>query len=262
MSGYWDAVARTALGLAGTAVPRPRSIFESDHRRLAAGDAGLLDDTGVTPSVPADMPGAPARDASPVVAAPPNVDPLTSPVGPEIQTDERLEAYSPAASPRGASDARSTEASPTRRDAGAREVRTERVVERVEVQRFETIHTIAEPAPRANQREEPAVPPAAAVAMPATLAADDRREKASTTSGEDTASPTPLVAVAEPSRVISEPAVPVAAHEASPLVIEIDHIDIRIESATPVAPALPRRREREAVPSLDDYLQRRSEGRR
>jgi hypothetical protein len=40
-----------ALGLAGTAVPRPRSIFESDNHRVAGHDADLLDDAGGAPGV-------------------------------------------------------------------------------------------------------------------------------------------------------------------------------------------------------------------
>ena len=129
-------------------------------------------------------------------------------------------------------------------------------------QRIETIHTIAEPAPRESQRAEPAALPAPVVAMPTAPAADDRRDTAEGTVRDDVASPMPLVAVAEPSHAIAELPAPEAAHEVQPLVIEIDRIDIRIESETPVVPVIPRRRERETVPSLDDYLQRRSEGRR
>jgi hypothetical protein len=263
MSSYWDAVARAALGLAGTAEPRPRSIFESDNRRLAFDDADRLDDASMTSGVSTDISGALTRAAMPVMETPPNGDGLTSAFAPEIQPDERLEVPPSAASQHRTSEATPPDALPPPRDPDVREVRTERVLERVEVTRFETIHTIAEPALRAIRREESATPPAPAVALPTHVVADDRREEASASLHENAASPTPIVVVAEPSRAISEPpALAAAAHEAPPLVIEIDHIDIRIESATPVAPAAPRRREREAAPSLDDYLQRRSEGRR
>jgi hypothetical protein len=262
MSSYWDAVTRTALGLAGTAVPRPRSIFESDNHRLAGDDAARPDDGGDASGGPAGMPAAPARDARPVMAAPPNVDVLTAPVAPAIQNDERPEAEPSDASPRRASDAGSIEVSPAMPDANAHVVRIERVVERVEVQRLETIHTIAEPAQHESPGEEPAAPRAPVLALPVTVGADDRRETAGATADEDAASPAPIVVVAEPNRAITEPPAPAAAREVQPLVIEIDHIDIRIESETPVATAVPRRRERETVPSLDDYLQARSKGRR
>jgi hypothetical protein len=104
--------------------------------------------------------------------------------------------------------------------------------------------------PRAEDAARPVAPePAPQPQIPAELATAGASEQPSIAPAEPLAGAPPLVR--------QQPA-----PESPPLVIEIGRIDIRIASETLAPPAVVPRRDTGAVPSLEDYLARRSEARR
>jgi hypothetical protein len=128
-------------------------------------------------------------------------------------------------------------------------------IARLEVHRIETTRTVIE-------HVEPREP------VSVEIAASEPLEQETSAPHETRAEPAAAAAIEPPSIVVAEP---IAAapehhqpqHEPPPLVIEIGRIDIRIasETAAPPAPA-PLRREDGTMPSLGEYLARRSEAKR
>jgi hypothetical protein len=259
MSGYWDAVVRTALGLTGTAAPRPRSLFEPDDARLAIGEGDLTEDPGVA-SASAETPAAVPRGDIPAAPPIPPFDRDVLPPHPNTAQDEERQSASPSLPLDDTRDDRPAESFPVTRVVEERVTHTERIVERVEVQRIDTHHTIVEVSPD-TRSDEPRVPFAGVVAEAAIAArADVSHERTPGPRADREAAPA-VVLAAEAGSPPEMHARQAPAPEPPVFVIEIDHIDIRIESGAPAAPAVPRRREPEAIPSLADYLQRRSEAR-
>jgi hypothetical protein len=263
MSGYWDAVARAALDLPAAATPRPRSRFEPDAAEPAV-EALELEEEGTDATTMA--PGHRAEAAAgPASAAPVEVhhqtsdrtaetvraEPVPIPARPgPLPTPDREAGTKPSTGPAAAVSTPGTPP-PTLREV--------HYVDRVEVHRVERTQTVVEPgarpAPEAREPVEggPEQPVAASPwEAPQPIEAPVASEAAS-----------PIVAVAEP--VAPPPASldRAGVQEPAPLVIEIDRIDIRIEPGTiaPVAAAAMPRRPEASVPSLSDYLARRSEAR-
>lgn len=266
MSGYWDAVARAALALPAAATPRPRSRFEPDAAEPAVEALELeeegTDATGAAPGHLAE--GA----AGPAAAAPREVhQPTSDHIAETVRAEPAPAPARPSPLPAQDQEARATLTTgpaaavpaPGTPPPALREVHHVHHVDHVEVHRVERTQTVLEPAARpAPEAREPVEggpeQPVAASAWeaPRPIEAPVAPEAAS-----------PIVAVAEP--VAPPPASldRAGAQEPAPLVIEIDRIDIRIEPETivPVAAAAMPRLPEAAVPSLNDYLARRSEAR-
>ena len=255
MSDYWDAVGHAALGRSGTATPRPRSIFEPDVTTAP------IDDIEATAEVLATEPSPPATVAS--VATPrvarPDIPPDTrildaeparvrdaeaeaTPVErsrDESRRDEPAEP-TPSASPRLSTDARTTAT----------------VVERVEVNRTESTKVVLQA--QAPSSTPPTDEPPRTAAGP--IALRELGEPAATGNEieerheADVAAP--IAVAAEPRIVVTEPVGAAPEGTEPALVIEIDRIEIRIESEHVAPVVAPRRRAAQAAPSLSDYLAR------
>jgi hypothetical protein len=127
----------------------------------------------------------------------------------------------------------------------------------VEVHRVETTHRLVESLEISRTAEHLVEVPVPA--PPLLPAAESRRLEAprpAESAGAVPAAPdVPISVVAEPrvAAAVVQPAAP-----APPLVIEIDRIDIRIESPVAAPPPPTRRRDTAAAPALGEYLERRS----
>jgi hypothetical protein len=261
VSGFWDAVGRAALGLPGTAVPRPRSMFESDAGDRPAADLDATDSEAEVES---------KSQASADAIQPPSRSPATDVVMRAVDRQAAPEAGEPfddqpplerLAEDRLREDRRFVDASQTVEPGSARrpveEPAGSRTIERVEVHRFETTHIQIDSVatPHGDEQSSSSRLDAAARAVasePPSVAASEPVVPARVSS--DSPAP-PIHVVAEP-RVIA--AATTSDEPEPPLVIEIDRIDIRIESQTPVPASVSRRREAAPAPSLDQYLQARS----
>lgn len=259
MSGFWEAIGRAALGRPGAATPRPRSIYEPEVSRARADEIEATDDdaNGAAGAPGAERTAAPAR--APSRAKPPSrAEPASDLADRPVPASEEEEAEVPAAGePSPAESRAAAQASPLppraeRRSEGEPAVTS--VVERVEVHRLESTEilarTIASTRPEESRSLTLAAPPAPP-AVGASPEPDDEVEAAPRDRDESALAVVakPPVAVAEPASSRPEPVEP-------PLVIEIDHIDIRIEPerVAPVTPA--RRRDTGTAPPLSDYLER------
>ena len=268
MSDYWDAIARAALDIPSDATPRPRSTFEPESITAGAFESGLIEldedvvptsRTKVSPRAPlpdgalyaatADAPVAGVDDRRETTVT--RDDPQTSPPAATRPTDqpgsgleipdEALPSVFAAAQP-----------SPT-------------VIERIE--RTETQHLVttvepppALPAPDGMFATQPGAAAERTVetvhegsgfpdSWPANKAAIDTTEerRPSVTAAKPVDEPVP------PERVLG-PA------QSQPLIIEIERVDIHIENDRAVAavPAPLPRADTPEVPSLSEYLARRS----
>jgi hypothetical protein len=268
MNRYWDALARAALDLPADAGPRPRSRFEPDVLSVAMDEPALVevaarvdsytpapapvaDEAGARPievdAVPAEVRTGPDRTVETVTA---------SDVALHFLGDSRVDAPQPLDS----SDAPLAGQQAVVTD--ARPALIERT-ERVDLQRHETtvvheIHAIPEPGL------------ATSVAQ-----LIDRDESKNLVEARERAEPAPIAAAAahpfsdDATTAIAFPTTadltaPIERREApvqlAPLVIEIERIDIRLVPEQPPAPLIPasRRADSPDVPSLNDYLARRS----
>jgi ribonuclease E len=255
MSDYWDAVSRAALGLPGSAKPRPRSIYETDEQ-LAA-QAGFEAVEQEVDAVPVGATPAPAADATPLsqpAAAQPARAPRETPA-PDPQPAQIVSATHERLETRIEVPVSSIDSSASLDD------RAERVspppaqaVARLDVHRIETTRTIVE-------QVEACEPGGVEVAASEPLAQETAAPR------ETRAGPAAAAAIEPPSVIVAEPIAPAPerqqpGHEPPPppLVIEIGRIDIRIASEAAALPApAPVRRDSGAVPSLSEYLVRRSE---
>jgi hypothetical protein len=259
MSGYWDAVSRAALGLLGSAKPRPRSIYELDEPLAApAGFEAVEQEVDAAPVGATLAPAAhPALLSQPVTGQPTHAPRETQTPDPQpaqivSATHERLETrIEVPVSP--------TDSSESDDDHGERvSPPPPQTIARLDVHRIETTRTIIEHVEaRQSRRVEAAAsePLAQETAVPRETRAEPAAAAAIQPLSVIAAEPiSPAPERQEPGR---EPAPP------PPLVIEIGRIDIRIASETTAPPAAaPVRRDSGAVPSLSDYLVRRSEAKR
>jgi hypothetical protein len=260
VSGFWDAIGRAALGLPGTAEPRPRSIYEPDAVSSPGEETEPLDleaDGGWT-APPIDPPAGPP----PPPPAPADARRSEERTMPDLLAEEAVDGEEEL-SDRSSVEARSIH--PPEADIESAEkppelpgIQMAPAVERIEVTRVETARVVTQST--LLTRESHPSPPAENAALPPGLvdAETEEREQASEERYEDL----PLAVVAEPQVAEPEPLPLPALAQEPPLVIEIDRIDIRIEPEQVVLPAPKPRREAPAVPSLADYLARRSEASR
>jgi hypothetical protein len=132
-----------------------------------------------------------------------------------------------------------------------------RTVERLELRRVETSDLVTVAVPTSKPEERPSSTPRASVPLPVPAATEPEDDFQSP---DQDAVDVPVALAAEPRVVVSEPThLPAPAQEPA-LVIEIDRIDIRIEPERAAPPAPPRRRpDPGTMPSLSEYLARRSE---
>jgi len=258
MNGYWDAVLGAALGIPGTARPGqgPRPLAE-------AGDHGLpveTEDFGDAPLPRASLPPAP-RPAPPaaVVVAEAAVEPAVPAPAPtvpaaapprEAQPERGRPAADPPAVPGIAPIApqvpQAADHPPARLREAPKPIESEPV--RAEPARDALLKVIEPPSAVAPP---PALPPAL----------EDRPPKP--------AAPSPAPPPAEPATVPAEPLATFAPsiekedeQAALPmLTIEIGRIDVRVESPATPPPRIAAKSKplSDSVPSLADYLARRSE---
>lgn len=257
MSGYWDAVERAALGLAGSAEPRPLSLFEFDPALPEQPDPEVVEqnpDARRPPSAPAAHP-APAVEpsASDTAEADAAADrPIPAMPRDEMRTVADARIAAPPAQPQ-----------PVVSDDGDRRAPPMPPVEqatRVEVHHIETSQVIVE----ARERQSPAIgpdDPLPEMALPATPPDQSPGPAAIETALSQMAIERPPVVPAEPVAAAPEPAQRAAAPELAPLVIEIGRIDIRIATEAP-APIPMRPRASSTALSLNDYLDLRSKAER
>lgn len=256
MSGYWDALGRAALGLPGAAMPRPRTLFELDHRPVntlaameeeAAPDPPAISNSGATSHVATEEARHSvvheSRDRTEEEAPP------YAKAWPGEELDDKVFTFAPPHEPREAA------AYPLAPASSAIHV------ERVETLRVERLERIdAAPAPAIT----PPVSSLSAIATPPPRA--EPSEPAVAAAGEK---PVATHNVTRPIEVTAQvradtPAPPAAAAAAAPppLVIEIERIEIRLDHDRAAPIDAPRRAAVSAVPSLDDYLARRGQGSR
>jgi len=268
MNRYWDALARAALDLPADAGPRPRSRFEPDVSSVAMDEPALVE---VAARIDSYTP-APAPDADEAGPRPIDVDAVPAEV--RTRPDRTVETVTASDVARDfLRDARVDAQQPLdRSDAplpGQQAVFTnerpaliERT-ERVELQRHET--TVV--------HERHAIPEPGSATSVAQLM--DRDESRTLVEAREHAEPAPIAAAAAhpfPDDATTAIAVPTTADlsapierreapvQVAPLVIEIERIDIRLVPEQPPAPLMPatRRADSPDVPSLNDYLARRS----
>ena len=266
MSSYWDALARAALDLPATAGPRPRSRFEPDRSEVDVADAELADEPfgGLAPA-PSGPPQAPIQPSAalPVEVPGPPIDRTFGVQHAEQRpipgTPQPAEVAALVVSAQPVVTATTTPAPEVPPPLPA----TAQPIQRVEVHHTEAEASVAAavPAPGAAGTDVPAEP---------TGPRDDRPPappRAETQSpDEETAPanpPVPIVTVAEPLVQAPAPVEHSPSGEPPPLVIEIERVDIKIEHEAAPATSVPPRRpiDSGAVPSLSDYLARRTEGR-
>jgi len=255
MSDYWDAVARVARGLPGSAEPRPRSMFEIEGPFQAT--------TNVDDAVEHEV------DAATLLPPPPPVQAQPAPTPATLETIAASAATRaeitgspalPAPRPHGSTDERpapQVRASEPDRPANSHERAAPITPEpmepatRVEVHHIDTTRTrkvVEIRPPSAEPNDAASTTPAAVPASPV-----HQVRPLEPTPGV-VEPPTIVVAEPVPSMPLSDrPAMP---PEQPPLVIEIGRIDIRIESETAPPPAAPKRREAAPAHSLEDFLTR------
>ena len=260
MSGFWDAVERAALGLPGGAEPRSRSMFEDDDPTLALEEVESPPDDSLRQEpaaaqtlVPHLVPVAPGIDRS-AASSELRVDRVAESVGaPELAraaTIEHLLVRAQDAPPERASielPARKEEPSPP-------------LLRRaLELSDPESPHRDAEPLQRAERphpqdRVDEATPPAPI--EPRTAVSQTRASDVQLAEAEPVLPRGPVI---EPFAFAMPPPELHADAPQPPLVIEIDRIEIRVESDRPPERSSTRRSERPAPPSLDLYLAGRPE---
>ena len=259
MGGYWDALSRAALGEPGSAAPRPRSLFETDDPFT---ESPVLESFDDEVNSPLPGPAQTSQAAVPGDAAPGSAAPAETAA--DVDEDDAADQETagtgasdlPAAVLAQAAPSAVAEPPPVAPAVASR-------VERIEVHRHETVQRVDPPtAPSVAAREVPmqAVNEAgqAFSATPPASPAPARDVETVSAAPEDE----PLAVVAQPLATEPQPERHSAVVEPRPLVIEIDRIEIRIEHEPGAPAATPRPRVSAVVPSLDEYLARRSQGTR
>jgi hypothetical protein len=258
MNGYWDAVVGAALGLPGTARPDqgPRPLADSEDQGLPVEIEDFRDaPLPRAPLSPATRPAPPSAAAATeapaerAVPAPAPTRPAAAPTR-EAEPESRRPAAEPPAVPGITPIVPRAPQAPD--DAPAR------LREAPQPVASEPAH--AEPARHAPLK---AIESPSAVAAPPALppAFEDRRA--------ETAAPPPAPPAAEPATVTAEPLATLAPpiekedEQAAPptLSIEIGRIDVRVGAPPAPPPPIAAKSKPlpDSVPSLADYLARRSE---
>jgi hypothetical protein len=260
MSSYWDAVSRAALGLPGLAEPRPRSMFEPDEIHATRDDFEAIEqEVDATPIRPASTPARRPPPSPESIAGHPGQAKATAqspglppPSQPGDAAHERLDTRAEVRAPQ-------TDSSATHDDRvkPSAPLPPSEAVAQIEVHRIETMRTTIEPV---ETREPPAGAEVAAWKPVAQERAPHR---------DTPAEPAEAAVIEPPSVIVAEPLAPSPAPapqqltpDPPPLVIEIGRIDIRIASETAAPPVAPKSQDASTVPSLNDYLARRSEAKR
>lgn len=253
MSGYWDAIGRAALGQAGTAVPRPRSIFESDATdpSLAGFDEGESEtDAEPSPVAPVSNPVVPASTVTALQGSDRQVQPVVAVPLEDSTDDDQQAADNSSAQPHLAEP--QIPALPRASEPKPEDPKTLRIVERLEIHRLETSPLVTEVRLASAEADRGPEASSQPVVVPANPEGREGSALAEPEQRNESIEPRVTVA-AEPIDVVAD--LPAPAQELPPLVIEIDRIDIRIESQTAAIPAASRRRETATVPSLHEYLE-------
>lgn len=258
MNGFWEAIGRAALGRQGAATPRPRSIYEPDVSFAAIDETEAVDDAshGDAPVRPA-FPSGPDHRSAPEPRNLPEIQTTES----EITSPKEQEQTHLTVEPTHTESRVSEPASPGVPEGDVhneiRQLAPARTVERFELRQVETIHERTESVLNFKHPEVPA--PVASVAL--SVEPDDEVEPEKSAEPEELSRAGAVTAaIAEAGPVAFEPVSVALAAQESPLIIEIDHIEIRIEAeriAPP--PAQASRPQLGATLSLADYLARRSE---
>jgi hypothetical protein len=263
VNGFWDAVGRASLGLEGTALPRPRSLFEQDGPVAPDDDLEMMfeeiDAVQSTPSpaqavIPTTTSEQPAADSERLVTSPAAAPPRDA-------SEPVHDAVEPARSvPLPMEHLSTSVAAPEDWPVGA-QLATPPAVDRIEVHQFETTRVLAESIPSSDPDESPSL--AAAASAPSFAVADVTEPGGDVAlRDEGRTDEVPHAALAEPRIVLSDlvPVLPFV--QAAPLIIEIERIDIRIEPDRVASPAPSRRADPSSVPSLEEYLAHRGEAAR
>jgi len=251
MSDYWHAVSRAALGLPGSAEPRPRSVFEPDD--LAARAIETVDEEvdaqppRAQPRRPEPAPGDAVQTAQPPAPSREPAPPAPPRAAAPRQAETRVEIHTVR-----------TETIPPQQE------RAQAVLAPDETRHTETAQpaqTRGDPVP-AIERQRIADGDARQPAASAVPAQHEMPARTETVTRADAAAPQPddarvAARLVEPPDIVA-PHAAAAQGESEPLVIEIGRIDIRIASETPPPAVAPRRRDTGVPLSLDDYLAQRS----
>lgn len=252
MSGYFDALARAAQGLPGSAASRPRARFEDGELVEIDNEVPALAAPETVVEQVEGRPVPPAAAETVAAPTPPAAPPATVEAGPELAEAGAAET------PPGASETRlerdivksAPEAPVQPRD------RLVEIREHHEIEHFSETDRLIErntelppPTPYAPSKPWAVSTADVGVVMVEPATPSQPPEPALVMQGVAVPLDAPL----------PEAAAPVApTADKAPLLIEIDHIDIRIVNSSPVSAATPRRRETAPVESLADYLRHRS----
>jgi hypothetical protein len=258
MSGYWNAIERAAKGSSGTAEPRPRARFEPEGDGLDSGidvfdgeegESHLL--AGVQPSFPPSL--LPTKPADPIILDRAEMEKgheeAAAPAAPDAAPDARSAPISTSLSPGEPAEPSAESAHPE-----AAEPSPPEIVERLRETLVEHRQTIIEQ--RVAGEEEPRRQDAVLISKET-----DRLSPPDQSTHTALEAFPSIALMAEPVVIADESVVPVAQEvPPPPLLVEIGHIEIRIDTDRPVAPAPPSRRSPTPVLSLDAYLAGRSGG--
>jgi len=257
VSDFWEAVGRAALGRPGSATPRPRSIFEpEDPTALPTQPEAKLDEAKGTTDAPS-----PAREA--VAPRPPSHSEPAAAAEDRVAVPVRNEGEQPArsfdASPAPHVERQAPPAAPASAAVSRADAAQQSVVELLEVQRIESTQIRTEPVANTTVTGSPSPAPTAPESRAQALSSavtvvPELEERANDTPASP--SEVPLPVVAEPHVAVTELVAARAVSTEPPLVIEIDHIDIRIEPERALPLIRERRRDPGTAPSLTEYLAR------
>ena len=256
MSTFWDAVGRAALGLPGTAAPRARSMFEPDSPTALLDLEPPLEDAETTANTPpaAEFPAAPAIEPTPAIRANEPVRQGWSAEGSDGEEEQ---------DPRAPTES-SNVAAGLNQAGPAVASSDERVTvplpplvtaERPERLHLETTLVVSEIIREPDARDVPSARVAAAPPPDTDRAEPSDADQQVAADDDEPEAVRPVALVAEPHAVAVEPPpLSPAPPEQPPLIVEIEHIEITIESERIAAPPPPARTARTAMPSLSDYL--------
>jgi hypothetical protein len=255
VSEFWEAVDRAALGLMGTALPRAHALFEPDVPAFGVEEVEVTGDhiesspsttasetaQSVTPTLQTEFGQRLPQADAPREDTPLNAIGVRPPQAAEPVFPQPGPVHTP--TPTSAPHVRVDEAPDTTREIEHQHVETTRVLEETLIQ------AVINPQPVEALTIGPPSEPVDVAERDQRYGRDDQHQEPAS----------PVVVVAEPRTSVSEPlGLPLLAQE-TPLIIEIDRIDIRIEPERLAPPTTSRRQETAPVMSLENYLSSRGE---